>query len=351
MTRRVTDTPSRDDFISTGSTLLNLACTGNWSRGFQKGYYYFLVGDSSSGKTFLTLTCLAEAARKKSFEGYRFIYDNSEGGAHMGIQHFFGSGVAERLEPPKEEDGEPIYSSTIEEFYYHLDDALGQETPFIYILDSMDSLSSAYEHEKFEEHKTAHQKNKQTAGSYGDGKAKINSSNIRRILTPLKESGSILIVINQTRDNLGFGFEKKTRSGGHALKFYATIEMWSSVKGRIKKTVKGKPRQIGTNCAVTVKKNRFTGRERTINLPIYFSYGIDDVGACVDFLVDEKHWTKKGSKISVPEFASGFESATRDKVIAHIEETKQQKKLRRIVQAVWNEIDEGCSLKREPRYD
>ena len=41
------------DFLSTGSTLLNLACTGKPYRGFAKGKYYFIVGDSSSGKTFL----------------------------------------------------------------------------------------------------------------------------------------------------------------------------------------------------------------------------------------------------------------------------------------------------------
>ena len=55
------------DFVSTGSTLLNLACTGFPDRGFAKGYYYFIVGDSESGKTWLALTCLAEASINKNF--------------------------------------------------------------------------------------------------------------------------------------------------------------------------------------------------------------------------------------------------------------------------------------------
>ena len=40
------------DFVSTGSTLLNLASTGKIDNGFAKGKYYYIVGDSASGKTF-----------------------------------------------------------------------------------------------------------------------------------------------------------------------------------------------------------------------------------------------------------------------------------------------------------
>ena len=34
---------SSKDFLSTGSTMLNLACTGHPNRGFIKGKYYFIV--------------------------------------------------------------------------------------------------------------------------------------------------------------------------------------------------------------------------------------------------------------------------------------------------------------------
>ena len=53
---------TNSSFLSTGSTLLNLALTGKPNCGFVKGKYHFIVGDSISGKTFLSLTCLAEAA-------------------------------------------------------------------------------------------------------------------------------------------------------------------------------------------------------------------------------------------------------------------------------------------------
>jgi len=285
------------DFLSTGSTLLNLALTGKPNCGFIKGRYHFIVGDSTSGKTFLSLTCLAEAAKNSNFKKYRFIYDDAEGGALMDFGKFFGEKVARRIRPPrKTKDSSPLYSVSIEEFYYNVDDAIRKEKPFIYILDSMDSLSSTNEEAKFKQHKNAWRKGTKAPGSYGDGKAKKNSVGIRQLLTPLRESNSILIIINQTRDNIGFGFEKKTRSGGHALRFYATWEIWSSVVGKITRTVGGSVRQLGVICRIKIKKNRVTGRERTIDIPIYHSFGIDDIGSCVEFLIKEKHWKKKKGK-------------------------------------------------------
>jgi len=336
------------DFVSTGSTLLNLACSGKPNCGFAKGKYYLIVGDSKSGKTFLSLTCLAEASINESFDDYRFIYDNSEDGAMMNIEKFFGEKVAKRMEGPSSNKGEDIFSTTIEEFYYYIDDALHEGQPFIYILDSMDSLSSEDEQDKFEEHKEAHRKGKEAAGSYGDGKAKKNSANLRRLLTPLRKSGSILIIINQTRDNLGFGFEKKTRSGGRALRFYACLEIWSSVKKKISKFIKGKKRLLGVECNLQIQKNRITGKERTITIPIYYSFGFDDIGSCVDYLIEEGHWPQKGNTIAAKEFKF---KGSKEKLIQHIEQKGMEMDLQGIVGEVWEEIEEACTIKRKRRYE
>ena len=58
------------EFLSTGCTLLNLACAGSRRGGFTVGHFTYLVGDSTSGKTFLALTCLAEAAEAISRERF-----------------------------------------------------------------------------------------------------------------------------------------------------------------------------------------------------------------------------------------------------------------------------------------
>ena len=108
------------DLLGSGSTLLNLACTNKPYGAFQKGKYYLFVGDSQSGKTFLALTCMAEASISKHFKDYRIIYDNVEDGALMDIRRFFGDAVAERLEAPSAAG----CSKTVEEFYYNVDDAI-----------------------------------------------------------------------------------------------------------------------------------------------------------------------------------------------------------------------------------
>jgi RecA/RadA recombinase len=340
--------------LGTGSTLLNLACSGKARGGFAKGKYILLVGDSESGKTWLSLTCLAEAASTPTFNNYRFIYDNGEDGALMDIARYFGNTVAERLEAPNyEADGAtPRYSETVEEFYVNVDSAIqrasADKAPFIYILDSENSLSSISEHDKFDEVRDAVEKGKDATGSYGDGKAKAHSSNLRRLIRPLSRTGSILIIISQTRDNLGFGFEKKIRSGGRALKFYATLEIWTSVKEVLKKTVKGKPRQIGVVVSAQVKKNRLTGKKASVSIPIYHSFGIDDVGSCIDYLIDEGVWKNRKGSIDAPQFNVVLQ---REKLVAHIEENSMESDLRQLVESTWQEIDEACSVKRKVRYE
>lgn len=329
--------------LSTGSTLLNLACSGQADVGFLPGTYVFLVGDSASGKSFLSLTCLAEAALNPSFKNYRFIYDNAENGALMDIGKFFGQETARRLETA-------TISNTLEGFFYNLDDAFTEARPFIYVLDSMDCLTTEEETDKFSEGKQASRAGKQATGSYGTSKAKANSAGIRRIIPKLKDTGSILIIISQTRDNIGFGsqFNPKTRSGGHALRFYATLEIWSSIRVRIKKTVRGKERQLGIICKAEVKKNRLTGRERSVEIPILHSSGIDDLGSCCDYLIDEGHWSKSGVNVAAGEFDH---KGSRDKLIAKIEDEGREQELRQLVVQVWTEIELASHVPRKRRYD
>jgi RecA/RadA recombinase len=342
-----------DNLLSTGSTLLNLACTGHWQGGFAKGMYFLLVGDSRSGKTFVSRTCLAEAARNPNFSDYRFIFDDVEGGALMDVERFFGKKMAERLEPPaKNEDGSPHYSETIEDFYFNLDDALGHGSPCIYILDSTDALSSNAEVKKFAEKKKASRKGTETSGDYGDGKARVNSRMIRSVLAKLRDTGSILIVINQTRANVGASmFEpQKIRSGGNALTFYATVEAWLSCGPPIKKTKFEKERVVGLQSRIAIKKNRFTGKTRTVSVPINTEFGIDDIKGCIEYLLSESKasgWKKTGQKINTV----GFGVLTEAKLIEKVQEEGLEEKLSAIVGKTWTKIEEACAEERKPRYE
>lgn len=329
--------------LGSGSTLVNLACTGTAGGAFLAGHYYLIVGDSMSGKTWLGLSCFAEASIDRRFDNYRLIYDPVEGGALMDLERFFGKAAADRIEvrdPPSE---------TVEEFYYNLDDDLRGDRPAIVVLDSQDSLSSSAEREKFGETKRAHRKGKEAAGSYGDNKAKVHSANLRKMMGPLRDTGSILIVLNQTRDSFDL-FKPKTYSGGRALLFYATVQLWNKVKEQIRRPVRGKKRQLGVLVQVLAKKSRVTGRERSVLVPIYHSHGIDDTGSMVDFLVDEGEWQKSGAFVE----ASGLGpiiKARKDDLIRKVEEDDLVDDLRALVQRMWDEVERDCEVRRKKRYE
>lgn len=357
LTKRVKPVLSAEGAISSGSTLLNLACTDTPDFAFMKGGYYYLVGDSTSGKTWLSMSCFAESCQSKAFKDYRLIFDDVEGGALMDIEHYFGKAVAKRMEAPAIKGGDLIYSDTVQSFYYHITDLIAAGKSFIYVLDSQDSLTSNSAKKKFDEHKKADRAGKVEPGSYGDGKAKYHSENIRVVLAGLRKTKSILIIIGQTRDNLGMGFDPKTRSGGKALRFYANLEIWTSCGLKLKKNVRGKERTIGGNCIAQVKKNRVTGKtgkDREVTIPIYYDLGIDDVASCVNFLISENHWLKpkgaaeKSKRVDAKELMIEGSPA---QIIKHIEDEDLEGKVRALVGKVWNEIeDESKPVGRKKRY-
>jgi RecA/RadA recombinase len=348
---KVAGPPDKKIALNSGSTLVNLAFTGTPNAAYLPGKYYLLVGDSSAGKTFLAMTALAEACQSKLFENHELYLDNVEDGALMDVEHFFGKKLAERLRPPRYEKGIPVYSSTVEDFYDNLSRAHARAVntgkPYVYILDSENALSSEAEQKKHEAQRKARVKDVEAAGSYGDAKAAYHSQHLRIARINLRDTASILIILSQTRDNLGFGFEKKTRSGGRALKFYASVEAWLSVEKVLKKTVRGKPREIGIMTKLQVRKNRTTGRLRVVSVPILHSAGVDDLGSCIDYLVEESYWKAIKKTIKAPDFE--FEGS-RSGLIELIEKSNRERELRALVTDVWREIEEACEASRKPRY-
>ena len=260
----------------------------------------------------------------------------------MEWEKFFGKKVADRVET--------VSCVTAENFYYKVDDFIRDGRPFIFIEDSMDALTTDEEGKKFRKVKKASQEGEESTGSYGTSKAKAHSAGLRQILSGLRKTGSILILISQTRDRIGFGakYDPKTRSGGRALTFYAALELWSSIVGQIKRTVMGKPRQLGITARIKVKKNRLNGKLREVDIPILWSAGIDDTGSCVGYLIEEGHW-KEGEKGEVE--AHEFQwNGSKEKLIQKIEAEGLEKELRAIVGETWAEIEAACAVKRKARY-
>lgn len=346
--RKFENVPPPEDYLSSGSTLFNLGITGSIKRAFAKGFYYFFVGDSSSGKTWLLIQALAEACRNAHFAKYRLIHNNPENGALMDIGRYFGSLLKKRLETRADE--------TVEDFYDHLEDLIAAGQPFIEILDSMDALETLSQRKARKKQRNARKTNAADAGpgTFGVEKAKINSQRLGTIIAGLKRVGGILFIVCQTRDNIGFGsqFEPKTRAGGKALKFYTTVEIWTAIKERLKsKPVNGKQRKIGIICGIRLKKNRITGKDRDVEIPIYEATGADDVGGNVRFLIAEKYWKSGGEKsttVSAPEFEH---DGSIEKLIQKIENEGRERELQILVKSVWDDIEAAVAVKRKPRYE
>jgi RecA/RadA recombinase len=334
-------------FLSTGNTLLNLLLSNKVNGGLLAGRYYLYVGDSSSGKTFASLTLFAEAAHNPAFKDHRFIFDDVERGNMFDIDRFFGPKLRERIEAPEYIDGMPVYSSTIESFYFHVDDAINADKPFIYVLDSAAALTSMEEQETFEKHKKAYTAGKEVSGSYFMGKAKANSQFLRRLPSALAKTNSILVVIDQTRDDLRWGARGKTHSGGYALDFYAAATLWATKKEKITAVVHGNKRVIGQILEVGVRKNRITGQEGKSCISFYPTYGFDDISACVDFLVEEGYWKKVGLKINAPEFEV---NTNQEKLVKLIEAGNREPELMKLVGSVWKEIRQAMQTERKMRY-
>lgn len=327
-----------DKLIPTGSTLLNLCCSDRIEGGYVRGTMVNIIGDSAAGKTMLALSMLAEIANEPRFNDYLLIYDEPEYACQFDIQYLFGKNIADRIIDFTSDDDRP--SVTIEDFYARIVRFSNEDTPFIYVLDSLDALTTE------EEQKRAKSlaKKGEMSGSYKTEKPRLMSELLRESVDRIYGSNSLLVVISQTRDKIGVTFgSKKTRSGGRALKFYLTHELWLSVI----KAIKVNKRDIGSNVAVRVSKNKLTGKKRNATFDVYNDYGIDDIGSCIDFLVDETHWKKHG-RIYAEEFdIKGF----RKDLIHYIESNNLEEELRKIVQKVWNETEEQLRLNRKPKYE
>lgn len=126
-------------------------------------------------------------------------------------------------------------------------------------------------------------------GSFGTQQAKLMSAALRRLTTANKRT--VLVYINQTRENIGVMFGKKTvTSGGRAMAFYAGIRLemvrTETVKRKAKlvdhKSNKGKTGDIvkGHRVLVRVEKDKTGGARPLSETTFVFDYdlgGIDPV--------------------------------------------------------------------------
>jgi len=338
-------------YIPTGSTMLNLACSNNPFGGYSPGRYTNIIGYSHTGKTILALTTLATMAQDKMFQDYDLYYDDVEVANDFDIEYMFGKKfdkAVKMVNPP---------SHVIEDFFIKILKNIKKGKKFVDVTDSLDALTSEAEILRASNKKRTisneGKKSTKEPGSYKTEKPREISEMLRVIKKAMKELGAHLIIISQTRQNIGFGaqFKPLVRSGGDALHFYCFHEIWLSQRG----TEKKKNRIIGSEVEAKVQKNKITGKKRTVYFNVYDDFGIDDVGSMVDFLTDEDHWKKsENSTVKKPMFvAPEFDlEGTRAKLINYIECENNITQVKVICGKVWNEIEESIKLSdRKRRFE
>jgi len=337
-----------DHFVSSGSTLLNLALTGHPNFGWQLGKMANIIGDSGAGKTQLALTAFAEASYNPVYNNMRLRYDDAENALEFDLGEVFGPKTEKRVEvldPP---------SDNIEQFSDNLALTIRDNVPFIYVLDSFDAIGSEADTEHIESERKIRlgESKKDSKGSYGMAKPKLASQLLREECGKLKRTKGALLIVSQTRDNLTPGsFEKKTRSGGRALKFYATHEVWVILTGQI--THPKTKLRIGAECDVKVTKNKVTGKRRTVSFNVYDGYGVDDIGSMIDFMLDMDAWTGGGkSNIDTKGDLGLKEAISRAKLIDLLEtEEDRLAEMKDIVAEEWNEREKEVQPDRKKRYE
>lgn len=360
------------DFISTSLTTLNLACANRVYGGLEKGTIVRLIGKTQTCKTVIAGSILAEAANNAGFADYVLYHNHIERGLRMGIGKFWGQRAASRVKPlGYSKTGEPVYSRDLLDWYKSLHTRLDRREKFIEITDSLDALV----HEDGET-------------KMGDGKAKVHSQEMRKLIDKLQATGSILVLIQHAKTNLGNTWAELVTTGGASPQLYSSLDIWLSKRGPLKKSFRGCDYHVGNWYEAHVIKNRLSGQDRRVTFPLYTAYGIDDLEACVWFLCDSNHWKKAKKNAGLPmaptddgsedEYLAASASAIatdaeakedrksragmfdfsefnfigkQSELVLRIDKDAEAKKqLRELTAKVWREILNAITPQREPRY-
>lgn len=280
-------------YFQTGNKLIDMIMGGDKGvYGSPAGRIINICGDKSSGKTFICNEFIANAHYKYG-DKFKWMYADCERGYSFDTQKLYGFDI---------HTPESDAPTNVEEAFYCIDKfakSLKKDEFGIYVLDSLDALTSEEQDKRAEDRIEAIEKDKEMKGTFGMGKAKYLSQEFfPQLCKSLEDKNILLIIISQIRDNTDmFSFEKYSRSGGKALDFYCHMVIWLATAKKM--TVeKGEQKAIigGTN-KIKVTKGKVPRPYREGFYTFRFDYGIDNVETGVDYLFDIR--TKTGD-ISAP---------------------------------------------------
>jgi len=250
--------------VSSGSLGLDIALGIG---GLPRGRVVEIYGPESSGKTTLALHVAAE------------IQKLGGTAAFVDAEHAMDPGYTEKL-GVQTDDLLVSQPDTGEQALEITDMLVRSSAVDLVIIDSVAALTPKAEIE----------------GDMGDShmglQARLMSQALRKLTANIKRSNTMVIFINQIRMKIGIMFgNPETTTGGHALKFYASVRLDIRRIGAIKKS----DEIIGNETRVKIVKNKVAPPFKEAIFDILYGEGISREGEIISLGVEHKLIEKAGA--------------------------------------------------------
>lgn len=265
---------------STGSLGLDIALGIG---GLPQGRIVEIYGPESSGKTTLSLHCIAEVQKKGGLAAF------------IDAEHAFDKAYAEHL--GIDTNNLLISQPDNGEQALEIVDILVKSGDIdIVVIDSVAALVPKTELE----------------GEMGENKiglqARLMSQALRKLTSSINKTGCSCIFINQLREKIGIMFgNPETTPGGNALKFYASVRLDIRKSTQLKDS---NGNAIGNCTKVKIVKNKVAPPFKVVEFDIIYGQGISKIGEIIDLGVSNEIIQKSGSWYSYngEKLAQGKES-------------------------------------------
>ena len=256
------------DFISTGSTILDLAIANRPNGGVAVGKITELNGLEGSGKSLIGSHLLASTQKQDGIA----VYIDTETSVSQEFLEVIGVDFSKMLY---------LHLETVEDIFEAIDEIVtkvresDKDRLVTILVDSLAAASTKVEMEAdFEK------------DGWATAKAIIISKAMRKITQMIGRQNIALVFTNQLRQKLGVMFgDPWTTSGGKALPFHASTRIRLKNMGQIKDSKKN---VLGMKCRAQIVKNRLGPPLRHADYDMYFDRGIDNYGAWLTVLKEHK---------------------------------------------------------------